>query len=83
MRIIDRIAKDFTGPKALPLEGIRLGICLHITKETSVLVMALKALGAELALCSANPLSIQNDIVCFLKNQEIQLFATRGESYRQ
>jgi len=65
------------------LEGIRLGICLHITKETSVLVMALKALGAELALCSANPLSIQNDIVCFLKNQEVRLFATRGESYKQ
>lgn len=83
MKIIERIVKDFSRPKALPLEGIRLGICLHITKETSVLVMALKALGAELALCSANPLSIQNDIVCFLKNQEIQLFATRGESNRQ
>jgi adenosylhomocysteinase len=83
MKIIDHIVKDFSRPKALPLEGIRLGICLHITKETSVLVMALKALGAELALCSANPLSIQNDIVCFLKNQEVQLFATRGESYKQ
>jgi len=83
MKIIDRIIKDFSRPKALPLEGIRLGICLHITKETSVLVMALKALGAELALCSANPLSIQNDIVCFLKNQEVRLFATRGESYKQ
>lgn len=83
MRIIDRITKDFSTSRALPLEGIKLGICLHITKETSVLVMALKALGAETALCSANPLSIQNDIACFLKDQEIRIFATRGESYEQ
>lgn len=83
MRIIDRITKDFSASKALPLEGIRVGICLHITKETSVLVMALKALGAEMALCSANPLSIQNDIACFLRDQEIPTFATRGESYEQ
>lgn len=83
MRIIDRITKDFSTCKALPLEGIKLGICLHITKETSVLVMALKALGAEMALCSANPLSVQNDIACFLKDQKIRIFATRGESYKQ
>jgi adenosylhomocysteinase len=83
MMIIDRIIKDFSTLKALPLEGIKLGICLHITKETSVLVMALKALGAEMALCSANPLSVQNDIACFLKNKEIQIFAARGESHKQ
>ena len=45
--------------------------------------MALKALGAEMALCSANPLSVQNDIACFLKNKEIQIFAARGESQKQ
>lgn len=83
MRILDRITTDLATSKALPLEGIRLGVCLHITKETSVLIMALKELGAEIALCSANPLSIQNDIACFLKDQGIQIFATRGESYKQ
>jgi adenosylhomocysteinase len=83
MRIIDRITRDFSASRALPLEGIRLGICLHITKETSVLVMALKALGADMALCSANPLSIQSEIACFLRDQKIQIFATRGESDKQ
>jgi adenosylhomocysteinase len=83
MRIIDRIIKDFSASHTLPLEGIRLGICLHITKETSVLIMALKSLGAEIALCSANPLSIQNDIAYYLKDQKIRIFATRGESYKQ
>jgi adenosylhomocysteinase len=83
MQIIDRIINDFSASLALPLQGIRLGICLHITKETSVLVMALKVLGAEMALCSANPLSTQNDIALFLKDQGIRVFATRGESYEQ
>lgn len=83
MSIIDRIVRDFSTLSALPIEGIKLGICLHITKETSVLVMALKALGAEIALCSANPSSIQNDIAWFLKDQEIRIFANRGESYKQ
>ena len=36
-----------------------------------------------MALCSANPLSTQNDIACFLKDKEIRVFATRGESYEQ
>lgn len=81
MTIIDSMLKDYS--KSLPLAGIKLGICLHITKETSVLVMALKALGADLAVCSANPLSIQNDIVSFLNLQEIQTYARRGESYEE
>ena len=83
MSVIDRITKDLTSAKTLPLEGIRLGICLHITKETSVLIMALKTLGAEMALCSANPLSIQNDIASFLKDQDVMVYATRDESYKQ
>jgi adenosylhomocysteinase len=48
------------------LAGFRLGFCLHITKETSVLVMAAKSLGADIAICSANPLSAQDDIAAFL-----------------
>lgn len=83
MSLIDRITRDFSTNTTLPLEGLKLGLCLHITKETSVLIMALKALGAKMALCSANPLSIQNDIACYLQDQKIQIFATIGESYRQ
>jgi adenosylhomocysteinase len=83
MQIIDRILNDFYASRVLPLQGIRLGICLHITKETSVLIMALKVLGAEMALCSANPLSTQNDIALFLRDQGIRVYATRGESYEQ
>ena len=42
-----------------PLEGLRLGGCLHITTETANLARTLKAAGADLRLCASNPLSTQ------------------------
>ena len=62
------------------LAGFRLGFCLHITKETSVLVMAAKSLGADIAICSANPLSAQDDIAAFLYNSGVNVYAWRGET---
>ncbi|MEM4311130.1 MAG: adenosylhomocysteinase [Nitrososphaerales archaeon] len=66
--------------KGKPLQGLRLAACLHVTKETSVLVMGLKRLGAEVYLAGANPLSTQDDIAAFLANQEISVYAWRGEN---
>jgi adenosylhomocysteinase len=62
------------------LAGFRLGFCLHITKETSVLVMAAKSLGADIAICSANPLSAQDDIAAFLYNMGVNVYAWRSET---
>ena len=62
------------------LAGIRHGFCLHITKETSVLVMAVKSLGADVAICSANPLSAQDDIAAFLYDKGVNVYAWRGET---
>ena len=62
------------------LIGFRLGFCLHITKETSVLVMAAKNLGADISICSANPLSAQDDIAAFLYNSGVNVYAWRGET---
>jgi adenosylhomocysteinase len=63
-----------------PLAGYKLGFCLHITKETSVLVMAAKKLGAEIAVCSANPLSVQDDIAAFLYDNGVSMYAWRNET---
>jgi adenosylhomocysteinase len=49
-----------------PLAGVRVAACLHVTAETAILVRALRAGGAELALCAANPLSTQDDVVAAL-----------------
>jgi adenosylhomocysteinase len=62
-----------------PLASRRVGVCLHVTKETSVLVMGLKRLGAEVYLAAANPLSTQDDIAAYLASQGINVYAWRGE----
>jgi adenosylhomocysteinase len=81
MKILEKIKSK--NEKAKPLSGYRLGLCLHITKETSVLVMAAKQLGAEIALCSANPLSVQEDIVAFLGIEGVKVFAWERETLKQ
>jgi adenosylhomocysteinase len=42
--------------------------------------MAAKSLGAEIAICSANPLSAQDDIAAFLHDQGMSVYAWRGET---
>ncbi len=81
MSILDKIKNKYEKKK--PLSGYRIGFCLHITKETSVLVMTAKQLGADIALCSANPLSVQDDIAAFLSSEGIITFAWRGETKRE
>ena len=78
MGIVDKIRA--MNDSNQPLAGYRLGFCLHITKETSVLVMTAKSLGADIAICSANPLSAQDDIAAFLYGNGVNVYAWRGET---
>jgi adenosylhomocysteinase len=68
--------------KSKPLEGVKLGVCLHVTKETSVLVDALLMAGAEVRLAGANPLSTQDDIAAYLSTRA-EVWAWRGQSARE
>lgn len=63
-----------------PLEGVRIGACLHVTKETSVLVRTLEAGGAEVALCASNPLSTQDEVAAALARGGTHVYAWRGET---
>jgi adenosylhomocysteinase len=63
--------------KTLPLKGMRIAGCLHVTKETAVLVKTLKAAGAEVSWSGCNPLSTQDDIAAALAD-EISIFAWHG-----
>jgi adenosylhomocysteinase len=49
-----------------PFDGLRVGICLHVTSETASLVRTLIAGGAHVALCAANPLDTQDDVAAAL-----------------
>jgi adenosylhomocysteinase len=63
-----------------PLRGIRVAACLHVTAETANLLLTLIAGGADAALCSANPLSTQDDVAAALVLEHgVEVRAVRGE----
>jgi len=63
-----------------PLEGIRIGACLHVTTETANLMRTLKAGGADVVLAASNPLSTKDDVAAALVAEYgISTFARRGE----
>ncbi|MGA7910898.1 MAG: adenosylhomocysteinase [Candidatus Dormiibacterota bacterium] len=66
--------------KEQPLKGLRLAACLHVTSETANLMLALKAGGADIALCASNPLSTNDAVAAALASQHaIKTYAIRGE----
>ena len=80
MQILDNTINRFK--KSKPLKGVTLGFCLHITKETSVLLMGAKELGATVACCGGNPLTTQDDIASFLASQGIHVYSWHGQSVK-
>src|ERR671927_682369 len=70
--------------KTKPLRETRVAGCLHVTKETGVLVRTLEAAGAELSWCGCNPLSTQDDVAASLAQDEgIYIFASRGVTQQE
>jgi len=61
-----------------PLEGMRITGCLHVTKETAVLVETLAATGAQISWSGCNPLSTQDDIAAALVEGGSQVYAWHG-----
>src|SRR6266446_2363027 len=78
MPVLRQVRERFA--REQPLKGLRLGACLHVTTETAVLMLTLKAGGAQVALCASNPLSTQDDTAAALvREYEIPVFAHQGE----
>jgi adenosylhomocysteinase len=66
--------------KEKPLQGVRVGACLHVTTETANLMRTLVAGGASVALCASNPLSTQDDVAASLvEDFGVATFAIKGE----
>lgn len=78
MPVLNQIRQRFEREK--PLTGALLGACLHVTKETGVLALALKAGGARIALCGSNPLSTQDEVAAALAKIGVNVYAWRGET---
>ncbi len=78
MPVLRQIRERFKEEK--PLEGVRIGACLHVTTETANLMITLKEGGAEVYLTASNPLSTQDDVAASLvKDYGIPVFAIHGE----
>jgi adenosylhomocysteinase len=78
MPVLNQIKKRFSEEQ--PLKNVTVGACLHVTKETAVLIDALMAGGAEIALCGSNPLSTQDDVAAALAERGVHVFAWRGQT---
>jgi adenosylhomocysteinase len=61
-----------------PLKGMRIAGCLHVTKETAVLVKTLVAAGAEVSWSGCNPLSTKDEVAALLASENISIYAWHG-----
>jgi adenosylhomocysteinase len=78
MPVLRQIRERFERER--PLDAVRAAACLHVTAETANLVRTLQAGGAAVALCSANPLSTQDDVAAALVVEHgIEVRAVHGE----
>src|ERR1700747_2429160 len=68
------------GRKDLPLKGMKVAGCLHVTKETAVLVRTIRAAGAEVSWSGCNPLSTQDDVAAALATEGTSIYAWHGLS---
>ena len=67
-----------------PLKDLVIGGCLHVTKETAVLIKTLHAAGAEIAWSGCNPLSTSDDIAASLVVDDgLSIFASRGVTSKE
>ena len=78
MPVLTQLREKFE--KTQPLKGQRITGCLHVTKETAVLIRTLKAAGAEVAWSGCNPLSTHDAVAAALAEEGIRIFAWYGQN---
>lgn len=79
MGVSKKIRERFISEK--PLEGIKIGMALHVEAKTGVFALLLREGGADIRLSSCNPLSSDDDVVDSLKkDHNLPVFARKGET---
>jgi len=79
MSALIEVKKRFAKEK--PFKGLTIGLALHVTKETGVLISTLTAGGAKVAITGCNPLSTQDDVAAALAlEKDVEVFAYKGET---
>ena len=72
------LRKEYGSSK--PLEGTRIIGCLHMTIQTAVLIETLVELGADVRWSSCNIFSTQDHAAAAIADQNIPVFAWKGET---
>ncbi len=78
MRVLSSLVSEMEAER--PLEGVAVGISLHLEAKTAVLAMSLERLGARVSITSSNPLSTQDDVAAALSQVVHRVYAWRGET---
>ena len=60
------------------LKGTKITGCLHVTKETAVLIEALADAGAEISWSGCNPLSTNDEVAAALADNGTSIYAWHG-----
>ncbi len=76
MPVLMHMRKKYSESK--PLKGMKIAGCLHVTKETAVLVETLQAAGAEVAWSGCNPLSTNDKVAAGLAANDVPVYAWHG-----
>src|SRR5712692_10193499 len=69
--------------KTKPLKGYRIAGCLHVTKETAVLVKTFVDAGAQVSWSGCNPLSTNDAVAAALAADGVSIFAWHGMSVEE
>lgn len=77
MPVLMRLRDKYSQTK--PFKGYKITGCLHVTKETGVLVETFAACGAEVAWSGCNPLSTNDDVAAALAEAGIEIYAWYGQ----
>ncbi len=76
MPVVMELRRQYAETK--PLKGFKIGGCLHITKETAVLVRVLKDAGAEAVWSGCNPLSTQDEVAAAMVEEGTDVYGWHG-----
>ncbi|QXD16865.1 adenosylhomocysteinase [Rhodocaloribacter litoris] len=81
MPVLMRLREQYA--KEQPFKGYKIAGCLHVTKETAVLVETFAACGAEVAWSGCNPLSTNDEVAAALAEAGIEIYAWHGQNVEE
>ena len=71
LRVLNMLREEFEREK--PLEGLAIGMCLHVEPKTAGLLRVLQAGGAKVAV-TGSPGTTQDDVAIALANTGISVY---------